>query len=352
MYDTTVSSTGGVAPDEDATTAGTFEAAGGLSVHRRSEEVGGVNPLRGRPRVRDWLRRELVSPGDLVAPVLVQPDDRDPREFPALPTAVAVSSLGTAVGDLWMLGIGAIKLFCYVADKREDASAAIAPDNLMLRAIRIVRDAVPDMVIETEVCGCAWTSTGECVLVDIHGTIDLAATLDLMARMAVLHADAGADVVGPAAVLDGSVARIRVGLDEAGHHNVGITPSVIFDSALFGPYKEPMHTDPGRGHRRGFQIDACHVGQALDCAHRWLAEGADSLLVQPAMMSVDLLARLRAETNAPITAFSVSGEHLMLGDNDDVYLEYLRALRRAGADLVMTYGAAQLAAALGPGRPR
>jgi porphobilinogen synthase len=188
-------------------------------------------------------------------------------------------------------------------------------------------------------------------MVDVHGSIDLAATLDLMARMAVLHADAGADVIGPAAVLDGAVATIRAAMDEAGHRNVGITPSVIFDSALFGPYKEPMHTNPGRGHRRGFQIDACHVGQALDCARRWMAEGADSLLVQPAMMSVDLLTRLRAETNAPITAFSVSGEHLVLADNEDVYLEYVRSLRRAGADLVMTYGAAQLATALGTAQP-
>src|SRR5262249_44507229 len=111
--------------------------------------------------------------------------------------------------------------------------------------------------------------------------------------------------------------------------------------------KDAMRTDPGRGNRRGLQIDACHLGQALDTAHRWLDEGADSLLVQPAMMAVDLLTRLREQTRVPLTAFSVSGEHRMLaGAGDAVYLEYLRALRRAGADLVMTYGAHRVAAVL------
>jgi porphobilinogen synthase len=318
---------------------------------RQPVEVGAVNPLRGRPRVRNWLRRELVAPSDLIAPVLVQPDARSRGEFPDLPTAVALGELGAAVRELWALRVGAIKLFCYIADKRRDAGAATEPDNLMVQAIRAVRDTVPELVVSTEVCGCAWTASGECVLLDAEAGTDLAATYRLMADMAVLHAEAGADIVGPAAVLDGSVAAIRTALDAAGHRNVGITPSVIFDSALFGPYKDAMRTDPGRGHRRGLQIDACHIGQALDCAQRWLDEGADSLLVQPAMMTVDLLNRLRSATNVPITAFSVSGEHRMLRANDAAYVEYTRYLRRAGADRVMTYGAAQIAHALRSVRP-
>lgn len=117
----------------------------------------------------------------------------------------------------------------------------------------------------------------------------------MMVKMAVLHAQAGADIIGPAAVLDGSVHAIRAELDTAGFREVGITPSVIFDSALFTAYKDAMHTDRGRGNRRGFQIDACHAGQALDQATRWLTEGADSLLVQPAMVSVDVVTRLREQ---------------------------------------------------------
>lgn len=313
---------------------------------RQPVEIAAVNPLRGRPRVRNWMQHELIAAKDLIAPVLVQPPGRSPAEFPALPTAVPLPNLGDLARELWWLGIGAVKLFVYVTDKRRDASGAIEPDNLMANAIRVVRDAVPEMVISTEVCGCAWTGSGECVLVDADAGTDLDATLELMAAMAVMHAQAGADIVGPAAVLDGSVRMIRDALDAAGCRNVGVTPSVIFHSTLFGPYKESMHTDPGRGNRRGLQIDACHIGQAIDCAQRWLDEGADSLLVQPAMMAGDLLTKLRDAVRVPITAFSVSGEHMMLTTNDAAYLEYVSYLRRAGADRVMCYGAAQLARAI------
>jgi porphobilinogen synthase len=161
-----------------------------------------------------------------------------------------------------------------------------------------------------------------------------------------MHAEAGADIIGPAAVFDGSVREIRRALNVAGHHPVGITASVIFNSSLFTPYKSTMHTDPGRGDRRGFQIDQTQRGQALDQAERWLAEGADSLLVQPAMMAVDVLALLRGTYRVPLTAFSVSGEHKMLQRDTAAYVEYTRYLRVAGADLVMTYGAPTIATAL------
>jgi porphobilinogen synthase len=240
-----------------------------------------------------------------------------------------------------------VKLFAYVEEKSPDARMAVLPQNPISAAVRAIRAAVPDMVIATEVCGCAWTDHGECVLLDTDRRTEYEATLDLMARMSVVHAHAGADLVGPAAVLDGSVRAIREALDSAGFPEVAITPSIIYDSTLFGIYKSAMGTDPGRGHRRGFQIDPCHLGQALDQAARWLTEGADSLLVQPAMTSVDVVCRLRQTTNVPITAFSVSGEDWLFSNAPDAtYLEYTRALRRAGADLVMTYGAARLARAL------
>jgi porphobilinogen synthase len=322
-----------------------LSSAGALA--REPVEIIGAHPLRARPRVRDWLPREWLHPTDLVAPVLVQPDERDPRDYADLPTAVSLTGLPRLVGELWGRRVRAVKLFCYVEHKTVDAAEALAADNLLVSAIRAVRRAVPGTVIATEVCGCAWTDTGECVLLDRDSRVDLDATCGLMAGMAVAHATAGADIIGPAAMLEGSVRAIRRALDADGYPDVGITPSVIFDSALFGIYKNAMHTNPGRGSRRGLQIDACHLGQALDTAHRWLDEGADSLLVQPAMMAVDLLTHLREQTRVPLTAFSVSGEHRMLAGADDaVYLEYLRALRRAGADLVMTYGAHQVAAIL------
>lgn len=314
---------------------------------RPERAVTGVNPLRARDRVRGLLRRELLTPADLVAPVLVQPDHREPGDYLHLPGAVALSDVAGHACELRDAGVRAVKLFAYVENKASDAAEALEPNNLLVVAVQAIRAAVQDMVISTEVCGCAWTDHGECVLLGLHGRTDTHATYELMARMAVLHAQAGADIIGPAAVLDGSVAAIRAELDDAGYRDVGITPSVIFDSALFTAYKDAMHTDPGRGNRRGFQIDACHTGQALDQAARWLSEGADSLLVQPAMVSVDVLTRLRATVNVPLTSFSVSGEdQLMASAPDAVYLEYARSLKRAGADLIMTYGALWLARAV------
>lgn len=332
-----------VAVDRPQRPAGTLPAW----ASRSPEPIIGVNPLRGHPRVRDWLKREPLEPADLIAPLLVQPATRDPRDFMHLPGSFGiVDELAAEAAHLRSLGIRACKLFAYIEDKTPDAAAALDPDNLLVTAIRTVRAAVPDMVIATEVCGCAWTASGECVILRDGRRTDADATMDLMTRMAVMHAAAGADIIGPAAVFDGSVAEIRRALDAAGHHEVGITPSVIFDSTLFGPYKATMHTNPGRGDRRGFQIDQCHRRQALDQAQRWLAEGADSLLVQPALMSVDILTALHREYRVPLTTFSVSGEHQMFQRNTAAYVEYTRSLRLAGADLVMTYGASTIASAL------
>jgi porphobilinogen synthase len=316
-------------------------------VDRPEGAVTGVNPLRARDRVRGLLRRELLTPADLVAPVLVQPDHRPAADYRHLPGAIAVSQVAAHVRELREAGVRAVKLFAYVENKTPDAHEALDPNNLLVVAVQAIRVAAEDVVISTEVCGCAWTDTGECVLLGLHGRTDAPATFELMAQMAVLHAQAGADIIGPAAVLDGSVRAIRSELDDAGFREVGVTPSVIFDSALFTAYRDAMHTDPVRGNRRGFQIDACHAGQALDQAARWLVEGADSLLVQPALVSVDVLTRLREQVNVPLTAFSVSGEDQLFAQAPDaVYLEYARSLKRAGTDLVMTYGARRLAVAL------
>ncbi len=318
-----------------------------LPPQRDQRDVTGINPLRARARVRDMLARELLTSSDLVAPVLVQPACRPAHEHAHLAGSVPVNRLAEHARRLRDTGVRAIKLFCYVENKSADASAALRTDNLLVTGVEIVRSTLPDMVIATEVCGCAWTDHGECVVLDDHDRTDRDATYTLMSQMARLHAQAGADIIGPAAVLDGSVSAIRTALDNAGFPDVGITPSVILDSALFAPYKQAMNTDPRRGNRRGFQLDACHAGQAIDLAHRWLGEGADSLLVQPAMMAVDVLAQLRSETRVPITAFSVSGEDELLHNSPDaLHLEYACALKRAGADLVMTYGALRLATAL------
>ncbi len=318
---------------------------------RTRQDVIGVNPSRARARVRALLHHEALTPARLVAPILVQPDARPTTDYAHIPTAVALSRLGEYVRDLRMLGVQACKLFVYVENKTDSAKEALRPSNLMVAAIQTVREAVEDMVISTEVCGCAWTSTGECAILTPDDRADHERTCALMAAMAVLHADAGADIIGPAAMIDGSVTAIRTLLDQNGYLDVGLTPSVIFHSHLFGPYKNAMDTDPGRGDRRGFQIDPEHQGQALHQAARWLAEGADALLVQPALTSVDVLVKLRGRTAVPITAFSVSREQQLFADASDAELcEYVRMLVRAGADLVITYDATRIAAALAGAR--
>jgi porphobilinogen synthase len=309
--------------------------------------ITGVTPVRARPRMRDLLHRELLTPADLVAPVLVQPDHRDPGDYGHLPGAVAVSAVAAHVRQLRDAGVRAVKLFAFVDDKSPGAAEALNPDNLLVLALQAIRQEAEDMVIATEVCGCAWTNHSECVLLGINGRTDIQATYELMKRMAVLHAQNGADIIGPAAVLAGSVAAIRTELNEADFAEVSITPSVIFNSELFTAYKDTMHTDPQRGDRRGFQIDQCHRRQAIDQAIQWLQEGADALLVQPAMVSVDVLTRLTDVVRVPLTSFSVSGEHQLFAQAPDLlYLEYVRSLKRAGADMIMTYGALRLANAL------
>lgn len=318
---------------------------------RTHQDVTGVNPTRARARVRALLHHEALTPARLVAPILVQPDARPTSDYGHIPTAVALSRLGEFMRDLRLLGVQACKLFVYVENKTDSAEEALRPSNLMVAAIQAVRESVEDMVISTEVCGCAWTSTGECAILTHDGRTDCDRTCALMAAMAVLHAEAGADIIGPAAMIDGSVGAIRTLLDQHGYLDVGLTPSVIFHSNLFGPYKSAMDTDPGRGNRRGFQIDPEHQGQALHQAARWISEGADGLLVQPALTSVDVLVKLRERTTVPITAFSVSREQQLLADASDAELcEYARMLLRGGADLVMTYDATRLAAALAGAR--
>ncbi|RJO75172.1 hypothetical protein D5S18_17565 [Nocardia panacis] len=317
---------------------------------RPRQEVTGINPVRARARVRALHHRELLTAANLIVPILVQPDARPREEYSYLPTAVPISQLGRYVSGLREHGIRACKVFVFCESKAPDAADALRPDNLMVAAIQTIRAATGDMVISTEVCGCAWTDSGECVITDARGRTDVKATYLLMGQMAVLHAEAGADIIGPAAMLDGSVQVIRHALHEHGHPDVGVTPSVIFDSGLFAAYKTAMRTDPGRGNRRGFQIDAEHQRQALTQAQRWMSEGADGLLIQPAMMTVDVLTRLRMDTDTPLTAFSVSQEQQMHTAVDNpVVLEYARMLCRAGADFVMTYDGPRIARALAEG---
>lgn len=265
----------------------------------------GVEPGRARQTVRDLYDRPGLVPRDLTAPLLVHPDG---RQAAALPGSVELGEVAATVRRWAELGIRGVKVFAFGSPRDAAASAATLPGNLMCAAVSEVKAAAPEVVVTTEVCGCSWTDHGECAILD-EGRIDLPATHELMAAMAVLHARAGADVVSPTAMLAGSVGAVRAALNEAGLPDVGVCPNIALHTSLYGPFKAAMGTNPGRGHRRGLQLEPGRADRdALTQADLWLSEGADSLTVQPVLTAVDVLVRLRAHTRVPLIAYSTSGE--------------------------------------------
>ena len=242
-------------------------------------------------------------------------------------------------------------MFAAGHDHDPRGSAAIAPGNRMVRAIDTIKAAAPQLAVTTEVCGCSWTSTHECVLRHDDGRIDLATTYELMSQMAVMHAAAGADAVSPTAMLDGSIRAVRHALDNAGWHDVSVNPNIAVDTALYEPFKALMGTQPASGRRSGLQIDTARlVPAAVDCAHRWLAEGADALTLQPVMTNTDALAALAARTTAPVVAYSTSGEWAaMQAVPPTVALDYHRMLFRLGAGHVLSFAAQKIAQSLQDG---
>jgi porphobilinogen synthase len=313
-------------------------------VTARTDQATGVDPSRARAAVRELLERPTLVPRDLMAPLLVHPEGPHPD---GLPGSVCLPDVVPLVSRWTTLGIRGIKLFVVGSPRDAHASGAVSADNLMVKAIREVKTAAPDMVVTTEVCGCSWTDTGECTLL-VGGRIDVTGTYRLMADMAQLHAAAGADAVSPTAMLDGSVRAVRNALTEAQLPDVGVCPNIAVHTCLYGPFKRVMGTDPSRGHRRGLQLEPGRADRdALTQADRWLAEGADALTLQPVMTATDILVRLRLHTRAPLIAYSTSGEYAALTALDTPgMIEYHAALKRAGADLILSFAAEQVARAL------
>ncbi|WP_330322638.1 hypothetical protein [Streptomyces anulatus] len=306
----------------------------------------GVNPSRARSAVRALYTRPALTAGDLSAPLLALPDGHPGAG--RLPGAVRLSDVRRTVARWRGLGIGGVKAFALGHDRDNGGSTAVSSGNLMVQAVSAIREVTPDLAVTTEVCGCSWTSSGECVLRTPTGRIDLDATYRLMGEMAVQHAESGADVVSPTAMLDGSVRAVRAALDDRGLRDVGVNPNLAIHTTLYGPFKALMTTDPAVGHRRGLQLEQGRAQRdTVVQARRWIAEGADSLTLQPVMTAVDVLVRLRADQEAPLVAYSTSGEWPALRElGSEGMVEYIAMLRRAGADHVLTFAAEQVAAHL------
>ena len=308
---------------------------------------------RTRP-LRELVRETELSPRHLVQPLFVVAGEEVREPVPSMPgiERFSISELVGEATELQATGIGAVILFGIPASKDEAGSGAYDSEGVVQMAVRALKDAHPDLVVITDVCLCEYTSHGHCGVVR-EGEVDNDLTIELLAKTAISHANAGADVVAPSDMMDGRVGAIRSQLDEDGHPNVAIVAySAKYASAFYGPFREAAESTPEFGDRRGYQMDPANALEALREAKLDLAEGADVVMVKPATPYLDVIRLVKEETGAPVAAFHVSGEYSMLKaaaqngwlDERSAVLETLTAIRRAGADLVFTYYAKEAAA--------
>ncbi|MEJ2152997.1 MAG: porphobilinogen synthase [Gemmatimonadota bacterium] len=305
--------------------------------------------LRRTPALRALIAETRLSPRQLVYPIFVR-DGQSVREpIVSMPRQerVSVDELVRDVERASKLGVGGVLLFGLPTEKDSIGSGAWDENGVVQRAVRAVHRADPDLVVAADVCLCGYTDHGHCgVLRD--DDVDNDETLPLLARTAVSLAAAGADVVAPSAMMDGQVAAIRSQLDQAGHPEVAIMAyAAKYASAFYGPFRDAADSAPQSGDRRGYQMDPSHVRQGLAEIAADLAEGADVVMVKPALAYLDVIRAARERFDAPLAAYSVSGEYAMLAaaaergwlDHQAAVLESLNAIIRAGADVVITYSA-------------
>jgi porphobilinogen synthase len=309
--------------------------------------------LRRTEALRDWVAETDVAPRHLVYPVFVAPGLRAPEPIPTMPgiARYPVSALGPLARELHGEGIRAVLLFGVARAKDEGGSDAWSADGVVPAAVRAIREAVPGFVLATDVCLCAYTSHGHCGVVR-EGSVDNDASVERLGRVAVAHARAGADVVAPSAMMDGQVAAVRAALDAAGFPDTAILAySTKHASSLYRPFRDAEGSTPAFGDRRSYQMDYRNAREALREMELDASEGADLLMVKPALPSLDLLARARRRFPLPLAAYQVSGEFAMIKaaaekgvvDERALVLETLTAIRRAGADIVVTYFARDVA---------
>ncbi|GBD20676.1 Delta-aminolevulinic acid dehydratase [bacterium HR28] len=309
--------------------------------------------LRRSENLRRLVRETRLSVEDLIYPLFVVHGHGVRREVNSMPGVyqLSVDQLGREAEELLELGIGAVLLFGIPARKDELASEAYDPDGIVQRAVRELKRVAPELVVITDVCNCEYTSHGHCGIVrDGHILND--ATLELLARTAVSHAEAGADMVAPSDMMDGRVLAIRRALDQAGFSEIPILSyAAKYASAFYGPFREAAESAPAFGDRRSHQMDPGNRREALREIATDLEEGADAIIVKPALAYLDVVAAARERFDVPIAAYNVSGEYAMVKaaarngwiDEQRVVLEILTGIRRAGAQMIITYHAKDVA---------
>jgi porphobilinogen synthase len=318
--------------------------------------------LRRTAAIRRMVRETVLNPADFIYPMFVTPGKGLRQEVEAMPgvARLSVDLLVEAVKPVWEAGVPAVLLFGLPQKKDDTGSEAASPRGAVQQAVRALKKALPELVVITDVCLCGYTSHGHCGLVH-RGDIDNDATLEVLAQVALSHAEAGADLVAPSDMMDGRVGAIRETLDDRGFEMVGILAyAVKYASAFYGPFREAAESAPKSGDRRGYQMDPANAREAMREATLDMEEGADILMVKPALPYLDIVAQLAGEFDLPLAAYQVSGEYSMIKaaaargwlDETAVMLESLTAIKRAGADLILTYFAHDAAKILNQGSNR
>ncbi|MEJ6512039.1 MAG: porphobilinogen synthase [Actinomycetota bacterium] len=312
--------------------------------------------LRRTPALRRLVAETRLSPDDFIAPLFVREGITEPQPIASIPGIVqhTLGSLRAEVADLVGLGVPGVILFGVPEHKDEVGSGAWDPNGIVQVALRELRDTFGDrVVLITDLCLDEYTSHGHCGVLDGRGSVDNDATLDLYAKVSLAQATAGADIVAPSGMMDGAVAAIRRALDGGNFLETAIMGySAKYASALYGPFRDAVDvTIEGGGDRKGYQQDPANARESLEEIRQDLLEGADIVMVKPAMSYLDIIARARQEVDAPIAAYHVSGEYAMVKaaaergwiDGDAVAIEHLTSIRRAGADMILTYFAREVA---------
>jgi porphobilinogen synthase len=313
--------------------------------------------LRRTDALRRLVRETHLRPEDFIYPMFVVPGKGVREAVPSMPGVFrcSVDQLVKEAREAYEVGVPGVLLFGLPEKKDETGSEAASPKGAVQQAVRALKKQVPELLVITDVCLCGYTSHGHCGLIH-RGEVDNDATLEVLAQVAVSHAEAGADLVAPSDMMDGRVAAIREALDERGFEMVAILAyAVKYASSFYGPFRDAAESAPAFGDRRAYQMDPANVREALKEAALDVEEGADILMVKPALPYLDVIAQLASEFDQPIAAYQVSGEYAMLKaaaekgwlNEEAVMLESLTAIKRAGADMILTYFAKQAAKLLG-----
>jgi porphobilinogen synthase len=309
--------------------------------------------LRLNDTIREMVRETRVDVKDLIYPLFVTHGKNIKQEINSLPGVYrfSVDTLVDEVKEIHSLGIPAVLIFGVPSVKDEMGSEAYADNGIVQRAVRVVKETEPSMIVITDVCMCGYTRHGHCGIVE-NGYVTNDRTVEFIARIALSHARAGADMVAPSDMMDGRVRAIRKQLDEEGYVNVLIMAySAKYASAFYGPFREAAHSAPQFGDRRSYQMDTANSDEAMREIQIDIEEGADIVMVKPALSYLDIIRRARESFNVPVAAYNVSGEYAMVKaaakmgwvDERAVVMEILTSIKRAGADMIITYFAKDVA---------